>query len=250
MIDDEEVIVDEEDDIDTDAWMNTYADAITLLLCFFVLLYAQSSPDSEKLSKLASALQSELSGKPYMVEELLEGNVHMGQGETSEYDALVEKLGGLIDKNGLEEVVDMRLEEEGVVLQLGDSSLFDSGKADLKEGSKVMLNKVGTMLKDVGKTVVVEGHTDDIPMNNADFGSNWELSLHRALNVLNYLIDVAELDPSSYSAKGCGEYKPLVENNSAKNRAINRRVDIFIAQPKDTKTIESGEKAKTTEPTK
>ena len=168
----------EEDEVDTGAWMDTYADAITLLLCFFVLLYATSSPDSEKLSQLASALQSELSGRPYLVEEILDGNIHMGQGEVSEYDALVEKVGTAINEHGLTDLVTMRLEDNGVVLQLGDSSLFDSGKADLKPESKELLDKIGFILKDVDKTVVIDGHTDNVPMNSGLFKSNWELSLY------------------------------------------------------------------------
>lgn len=222
----------EEDEVDTGAWMDTYADAITLLLCFFVLLYATSNPDSEKLSQLASALQSELSGRPYLVEEVLEGNIHMGQGEVSEYDALVEKVGNAIDENDLTDLVTIRLEDNGVVLQLGDSSLFDSGKADLKPESKEILDKIGLILKDIDKTVVIDGHTDNVPMNSGLFRSNWELSLYRALNVLDYLIATADLDVSKYSAKGNGEYSPLVENDSDENRAINRRVDILIEQPK------------------
>lgn len=223
----------EEDDIDTGAWMDTYADAITLLMCFFVLLYATSSPDSEKLSQLASALQSELSGKPYLVEEMIDGNIHMGQGEENEYDALVEKIGTAIKENSLSDYVTMRLEDEGVVLQLGDSSLFDSGKADLKEESKEILDKIGVILKDVNKRVVIDGHTDNVPVGNGKYKSNWELSLYRALNVLDYLIATTDLDVSKYSAKGNGEYSPLVENDSDENRAINRRVDILIEQPKN-----------------
>lgn len=222
----------EEDDINSEGWLATYSDTITLLMTFFVLLYATSSPDVEKMSQLASALQSELSGTPYTVEEILDGNIHMGKGEVSGYDALVEKVGNLITDNGLEEKITMRLDEEGVVLQLGDSSLFDSGMADLKSSSKEMLQKVGVLLKDVDKKVIIDGHTDDVPMLTGEFKSNWELSLYRALNVLDYLITVADLDVSKYSAKGSGEYRPLVENNSPENRAINRRVDILIEQPK------------------
>lgn len=218
------------DDINTNAWMDTYADTITLLLTFFILLYSISSVDAEKLKLLSEALKDSLQGKA-KIEELQnieDLTVDINKEEKDEKEDLAEKLNKIIKDKHLTDVVKIREEERGIVLQLDETILFDSGKANLKVNSEKVLGTITTILKETPNDILIEGHTDDVPMYNEEFESNWELSTARAVSVVKYFVQSKKLDPIRFSVKGYGEYKPLVENDSSENKAINRRVDILI----------------------
>lgn len=226
------------DDINPNAWLDTYADTITLLLTFFILLYSMSSVDSKKLQELSYALQQSLKGN-VKVEDIIDideiDQVETEQPTTNQIeeqmqDDLIEKLNQTIEKNSFTETVKIREEENGVVLQLDETILFDSGKADLKDNSQYVLDMVKKIIEDLPNDVLIEGNTDNVPINNSNFKSNWELSTARAVNVVKYFVSEKNLNPTRFSVKGYGEYNPLVENNSEENRAINRRVDILIVK--------------------
>ena len=111
--------------------------------------------------------------------------------------------------------------------------LFESGKADLKEGAEHALDLIAISINDsfqldLGWEIRIEGHTDNIPISNKDFPSNWELSTARAISVVRVFIGNDHFLPSQLQAMGFGEYKPIVDNDSAENRRKNRRVDIKI----------------------
>ncbi|MEW9080423.1 flagellar motor protein MotB [Terrisporobacter glycolicus] len=220
------------DDINPNAWLDTYADTITLLLTFFILLYSMSSVDSKKLNELSNALQRSLRGD-VKVEELSDIKEIATKNEKSTeqiQEDLVKKLNETIEANSFTDVIKVRDEDRGVVLQLDETILFDPGKADLKKKSQNVLNMVTKIVKDLPNDVLIEGNTDDVPMFNKEFQSNWELSTARAVSVVKYFVSTKNLDPTRFSVKGYGEYKPLVENDSTKNRMINRRVDILIVK--------------------
>lgn len=220
------------DDINPNAWLDTYADTITLLLTFFILLYSMSSVDAKKLNELSNALQRSLKGD-VKVEELSDIKEIATNNEKSTeqiQEDLVKKLNETIEANSFTDVIKVRDEDRGVVLQLDETILFDPGKADLKKKSQNVLNMVTKIVKDLPNDVLIEGNTDDVPMFNKEFQSNWELSTARAVSVVKYFVSTKNLDPTRFSVKGYGEYKPLVENNSTKNRTINRRVDILIVK--------------------
>lgn len=220
------------DDINPNAWLDTYADTITLLLTFFILLYSMSSVDAKKLNELSNALQRSLKGD-VKVEELSDIKEIATKNEKSTeqiQEDLVKKLNETIEANSFTDVIKVRDEDRGVVLQLDETILFDPGKADLKKKSQNVLNMVTKIVKDLPNDVLIEGNTDDVPMFNKEFQSNWELSTARAVSVVKYFVSTKNLDPTRFSVKGYGEYKPLVENNSTKNRMINRRVDILIVK--------------------
>lgn len=223
-----------EDDINPDSWLATYADTITLLLTFFILLYSMSSVDSQKLKELSEAMQNSLQGTVEVseLENITDLKVQTGN---TDYENLVEKLNNVIDSNNLTNVVKIREEDRGVVLQLDETILFDPGKADIKGNSNDVLDAITTIINDTDNDVLVEGSTDDIPMNTEKYGSNWELSTARAVSVVRYFVEDENIDPTRFSVKGYGEYKPLVENTTDENRAINRRVDILIVEQKEKK---------------
>jgi len=221
-----------EDDVNTNAWMDTYADTITLLLTFFILLYSMSSIDSQKLKELSEALQNSLTGTVEIseIENIEDLKVQAGN---TEYENLAEKLNKIIENNGLTEVIKIREEDRGIVLQLDETILFDSGRADLKDYSREVLETITTIINNTDNDVLVEGNTDNVPMNNERFASNWELSTARAVSVVRYFVEIKNLNPTRFAVKGYGQYKPLVDNSTPENKAINRRVDILIVEQKE-----------------
>lgn len=239
------------DDVNTNGWMDTYADTITLLLTFFILLYSISAVDSEKLKQLNQALQSSLKGSTEVSEvknlDELEVKTKNPESGNTEYEDLAKKLNDTIEKNGLTEVIKLRKEDRGIVLQLDETILFDPGKADLKENNKEVLETITTIINEHDNDVLIEGHTDNVPMNNKEFASNWELSAARALSAVTYFVHEKQIDPMRFSVKGYGEYKPLVPNDTPENRAINRRIDILMVEQKvkgdkDNKDAQSNQK--------
>lgn len=220
------------EDINTNGWLDTYADTITLLLTFFILLYSISAIDSQKLNKLAEAMKKSLQGSTNITEIKNIEDLKVGEGK-SDYENLAEKLNTVIEQNALTDVVKIREEERGVVLQLDETILFDSGEAVLKDYSRNILNTITTVIKNIDNDVLIEGNTDNIPINNEYFKSNWELSTARAVSIVRYFVETKEINPTRFSVKGYAEYKPLVENNTEENRSINRRVDILIVEQKE-----------------
>lgn len=232
------------DDINPNAWMDTYADTITLLLTFFILLYSFSTTDNQKLKLIAEALKGQIEGIPMKVEgtsdisieELEQGigqGTGLGVGQGDPYKELVDKVTDVIDSNGLSDVVQIREENAGVVLQLNESILFDLGSAALKSDSIQVLDAISTIIPKIENEIMIQGNTDNIPINSGNYKSNWELSTARAVTVVKYFIETKGLDPTRLSATGYGEYRPLVDNSTEENRAINRRVDILIVQKKE-----------------
>lgn len=224
----------------TSSWLDTYADTITLIMTFFVLMYSMSTIDQAKLQQISSALNQILtgnSGESMLQYNIYDGEVPLVGGETkveitpeeiSPEQATYNEIKSFVDKNSLNDVVSIVFDERGVILQLKDSILFEKGKADLKDESLAILDKINTLIAELPNTIIIEGHTDNIPINTLEFPSNWELSGDRASRVLRYFTEVKGQNPSRFTYQGCGETKPLVENNSEENKAINRRVNILI----------------------
>ncbi|WP_300380712.1 OmpA family protein [Clostridium sp.] len=224
-----------------DEWLATYADTVTLLLTFFVLLYSTATVDSEKTKSISSAFTAMFSGDSgdtLLEYDLYNGAVPLIGGETK-YD--IEEMGNMspqakmynnvkdfISKNDLQEVVEVIDSEKGIVIQLRDNILFESASSNIREESKVILDKISTLISSVANPILVEGHTDNIPIRTMEFPSNWELSADRAVNVVRYFVESRGQNPSRFSAAGYGEYHSVAPNDSYENMARNRRVDILI----------------------
>lgn len=220
-------------------WLATFSDTVTLLLTFFILLYSFSTVDSNKFKQIATALQNVLSGQggvsmldynpqkgtvPIIGEQTDSGpTTNIGQ-EESMYDKVKE----FVEKNGMQSTVQIKEDERGIIIQLKDNILFESAKADLREESKAVLDKINSLINTFPNNIIVEGHTDNLPINTFKYESNWELSTARAVNVVRYFVESKGQNPSRFAAAGYGEFKPLVSNDSPENRAMNRRVNILI----------------------
>lgn len=218
------------DEIRTDGWMDTFADTMTLLLTFFILLYSISAVDSEKLKELSEALQHSLTGESSVKELQSIDDLKIEIEEGTKYEDLAAKLNEIIEQNSLTDEIKIREEDRGIVLEVDESILFDSGKAEIKDSSIHVLDTIATIIQETDNEIVAEGNTDNVPVNNAKYRSNWELSTERSLSIVRYLIEQKNINPNRISLKGYGEFNPIVPNDSDENRAKNRRVDILVVE--------------------
>ncbi|MGQ9674397.1 MAG: OmpA/MotB family protein [Chloroflexota bacterium] len=220
----------------SERWLLTYADLITLLLAFFVLMYAMSTADVKKFARLAASMQ-----KAFNV-GVLEGQTEFAivdQGGPTmttiaqalaqeDFEFISREMATFAREEGLGDKIEVTMRREGIAISLSDRALFASGRAELGMQSKRTLSKVAEILKRVPNEVRVEGHTDDVPTNNPEYPTNWELSTARSLAVVRYFIDEAKIPPARFSVAGYSEYRPVADNNSPENRAKNRRCDILV----------------------
>ena len=222
-----------------DEWLATYSDCVTLLMTFFVLLYAMSSVDENKMRALAQAFRSVMAGEAgdtILEYSLYNGDVPLIGGEiptdTVDGEKIEESMYYQVSKfvadHDLEAVVDIIESDLGVVIQLRDNILFETSKSDLRSESKEILDSISGLISSLNNNIVVEGHTDNRPINTAEFPSNWELSVDRAVNVVRYFVENGKIDPSRLSATGYGEFQPIVDNDTEENMEKNRRVNILI----------------------
>lgn len=229
----------------SERWLLTYSDLITLLLIFFIVLYTISKYDVAKFKQIAASLSSALSGSKYVISQspgpsiipLNQGLETVAQeGEITEekrMEAIKKKVENLIKNQGLEASVSVTLEERGIAIRIVDRVLFRSGSADLTPQAYQILLSIGKILKTNNTYYIrIEGHTDNVPISNEKFPSNWELSAARATNVLRLFIDKLGMNPKLLSEVGYGEFRPIADNTTEKGRSKNRRVEIVILRSK------------------
>lgn len=222
-------------------WMTTYGDMVTLLLCFFVLLFSMSSVDAQKFKSVVEAFQGSLGvldgGKTIddsaiVGKGLEDENIRAQIEESENFKKLEKELKEYLEKNKMSDDVSVMNENAGLLLRFKDNAIFDSGRAELKENSKNTLRYLSTLLEKQEletKYIRVEGHTDnDQIVNGLKYQTNWELSVARSSNVVRFLIEENNINPERLSAAGYSEYHPVAPNDSRENKAKNRRVDILI----------------------
>lgn len=257
--------IEEPEKNNSERWLLTYADLITLLMIFFVVMYSMSRVDAEKFQALAESLSVALGGgTPAVIEigdhpsgpSLIEthpdntpkpsgenideegaGGEGVGEGsgggETLEeitIEGIKQKLDKFAEDNKIQTQLVSSVEERGLVISIQDTLLFPSGSAEITPQAREILNKISDVLASAPNLIKVEGHTDNLPINTTRFPSNWELSVLRATNVLHMM--QAKIPPEQLSAAGYGEYRPLDSNETEVGRARNRRVDLVILRSK------------------
>lgn len=221
-------------------WLATYGDMMTLLLCFFVLLFASSTIDSEKYKAVVQSLSGSLgvldSGTTVTLEPLIKNfpsdTPTDAPTEYEEFSDMQEELQKILEESGLSGRVKLEINERGLLIRFLDSVLFDSGKADMTLPAMEIIDKVSDILSETNKLITVEGHTDNIPINTFKYPSNWELSTSRAVNVVKYMIDHNGIAAVRLSASGYADQHPINENTSIQGRKNNRRVDMVILRSK------------------
>jgi chemotaxis protein MotB len=155
-------------------------------------------------------------------------SVLSGEKDLGRFKKSVENLLGVNISKG---IVRVHMEPRGLIITLGEKGVFDSGSDQIKPEGKALLDELATSLVSVGNYIRVEGHTDNVPISNPRFPSNWELSTARATVVVCYLIQTYSLKAEMLSAAGYSEYRPVASNDTEEGKARNRRVDIIILNP-------------------
>lgn len=135
-----------------------------------------------------------------------------------------------VNQHGDLSSVGVKQDSEGIKFVIRASILFDPGSSQLRTDSYRILNELGAYLKTLNSDIVISGHTDNVPVNNKNYQSNWELSCDRAVKVLRYLTDSCAVNPKRFMAIGYGEYRPVADNGTAEGREQNDRVEILVAQ--------------------
>ncbi|WP_065235749.1 flagellar motor protein MotB [Legionella rubrilucens] len=219
---------------DTHRWMVSYADFITLLFAFFVVMYAISSVNVSKYKALSEGMNSAFNSKgvdraPVQFStNSKEGKalLEMKGSESEQFNALEKSLSELQDP-------DMNIHSDNgwVELDIKAGALFDSGSADLKPAGIVKLMKIAEIIRKVPYPIALEGYTDNVPINTPQFPSNWELSTARAA-ALARVLTIYGVDPGKITVTGYGEQYPVADNTTEDGRAKNRRVNLIIAKNK------------------
>ena len=233
-------------------WMTTYGDMVTLLLCFFVLLFAFSEIDAQKFDAVIQSFQGSLgildSGKAispsdYFVEADINEMATNSEVEAlKELHAIATELNEFLESKGYSEKVDIQFNERYVKLNFLDGVLFDPGKAVIKKEALPVLEAVAIKLVDYpNNRIKVEGHTDTVPIRTIEYPNNWYLAAARAIAVAEYYINVKGYDPKRLSAEGFGEYAPIATNDTAEGRMRNRRVEIKILNSFESQRVTNEE---------
>lgn len=230
---------------------------MTLMFALFVVLFASSHHDRHSIQRVSSAVKNgfqemgTFSDSSSTQPGLLAPSARLGirpgppenraaQGTDSNIDVveLQKKLSQALGKELQRQEVNMRMTPEGFVISLHELGFFDSGDARLLPGAADKIKKIAAILNQYGLDMRVEGHSDNVPIHNETFNSNWDLSTARAMAVAMMLLNESGVDPKRMSIAGYGQYHPAAGNDTPEGRRANRRVDIVIVsayRPTDSK---------------
>ncbi|HTB97736.1 MAG TPA: flagellar motor protein MotB [Terracidiphilus sp.] len=230
-------------------WLVSYADFITLLFAFFVVLYAFAKADEKKQAQVSATISEafQTMGSLTTLQKTQSGgssnahdrnsasagapdaaNVVMPSGIASDLELIRRRLQHDLSAQIAQHVVSIQLGQDGLVISLREAGFFNSGSAEPRNGTAGTLQQIADSVRNSPFAIRVEGHTDDVPIHCPSFDSNWELSSARATRITRMLIEQDEIPGARLSAAGYAEYRPIANNATPEGRAANRRVDIVI----------------------
>lgn len=220
-------------------WLITYADLITLLLVFFIVLYAGSQQDQKKFAILAQGLRSAFNnvategggGTTPVFTGTGSTNMAGSSQELQDFESITAILQKVAQEHGVADRISLRMEPDRITIGMDSDLLFDSANAVLRPSALAPLDAVAQALRDKPNEIRVEGHTDNVPISTTEFNSNWELSAARATAVLRRLLDPGGLAPDKLFAAAYGDTRPKADNSTLQGRATNRRADIVVLYP-------------------
>jgi len=233
-----------------ETWLIPYADLLTLLLALFIILFASSKVDAKKYSQIMQGLNSAFDGGVSVFEasdtlsidavsaneakKVLESDQNQKledqiTKEKQDMDAIKKKLDVFINENGLTLQLQTNVTDDMLKITIQDFALFDSGTAVVKPDAQKLAVVISDMLNMYPDyKVEVAGHTDNIPIKNYEFDSNWDLSSRRSLNFMKYLLKANNINQARFRSIGYGEYQPLDTNETLTGRSKNRRVEVNV----------------------
>ncbi|HNV68204.1 MAG TPA: flagellar motor protein MotB [Candidatus Ozemobacteraceae bacterium] len=223
-------------------WMLTYGDMVTLLLCFFVLLFAYSTTDIVKIKAVQQSMNDAFSfsfsinnqsGSAQRVVPGGKGFVNMpNAANMMPIPKIVQRAKKLLGKVSIRDNLEIVAGKQDVRLRVPSGVMFERGFAVLKPQAKELLDALSPLLTEVpDNDIQIDGHTDDAPLSNPQFPSNWELSTARASAVARHFIEEHEINPKRFCVRGFASFQPLYPNDTDENRAKNRRVEIVLVTP-------------------
>lgn len=223
-------------------WLLTYADMITLLVAFFVMMYSMSVLNLAKFRQVAISIRSGFGGQmddggSALMTQAVSGGKPTIMPEFSAIKSaqVAQQIRKYIKEKKLQDEVRLQETERGLVVSMvTDKMLFHKGQADISPEAGTIIDKVASLIANTNSLIRVEGHTDNLPISNDRYPSNWELSTARASAVIRFLIEHAHIASARLSAAGYADSRPLVPNDSEAHRAYNRRVDIVILRNGDS----------------
>ncbi len=235
-----------------DRWMVSYADFITVLFAFFVVLFASLNQDHHSIRRVSQAIHFGFETlEPFSGGYGDHGGPDSGhQRDSSTYmlpvQAAITRKSDAAEATGVDiaelrrqlelaigqelrnREITMRVTPEGFVISLKELGFFNSGQAGLRPGAAAKIERIAKVLSQHGFNLRVEGHSDNQPIHTAQFNSNWALSTARAMAVLLLLVHDSDMDPSKISLAGYGQFRPIADNTTAEGRKMNRRVDLVV----------------------
>jgi chemotaxis protein MotB len=233
--------------VNHERWLVSYADFITLLFAVFVVLYAAAHVDNDRMGVVSHAIKDAFKDMG-----VFHTSNSKSPNESLEFMATRPNDDSLADTTELRKLLSIALAPEinkkqaelrdgpdGLVISLQEIGFYDQGSDILKEASTGPLSHVATILKPTKLRIRIEGHTDNIPIHNVRFASNWELSSSRASGLVRLFIERYGMDPARLAAAGYAEYHPIQSNGTEEGRSLNRRVDIVVLDPPKRKAVPS-----------
>tara|TARA_R110001592_G_scaffold112297_7_gene310443 strand:- start:4678 stop:5517 length:840 start_codon:yes stop_codon:yes gene_type:complete len=241
------------------AWVLTFADLMSLLLAFFVLLFSFSEMDKQKFKELSGSMKDAFGvqrevpafkppiGTSMIAREFTPGTVRPTVVNEVRQEALREMttfVSEEADQNMLDDLEKVKahleleikdglveVENDGnkvIIIRIRERGSFPSGKSELSPGFDTVITKFGDVLNDIDGQIVVAGHTDNIPISTDRFYSNWDLSSARAATVIRSIVESSGQSPGRFRVTGYADTRPIDDNSTAEGRARNRRVEIFM----------------------
>ncbi len=221
-------------------WVISYADFVTMLLALFMVMFATSSMGDLKVKDVKNSIQKVFTSANIETKDTKTENVKNVEAEKtpeSQFNntgkTILDGGDGILDAQKIAEQIEKRYRckylcksnktDRGVVIRLNDTMLFDPGSAIIKPQAKATLDKISLSLAKFQNPVLIEGHTDSMPIRSEKYPSNWELSTARATNIIKYLTEAHKFPPSRLSAVGYGEYMPVSENTTPQGRAKKQK---------------------------
>jgi len=237
--------------VSRDRWLVSYADFITLLFGLFVVMYAFAKADQKKQMQVSEAIDSAFHSMGIFSEAALHqakdskasasaqkpvqpSNVVMGENMRSpaqvkeDLDHVGRDLSHALSNQIAERTVSIHMGRDGLVVSLREAGFFSSGSATPRPESAPTLRQIASKLGATAYDLRIEGHTDNIPIHNAEFDSNWELSSARATHIARIFLAMKAMPPDRLSAAGYAEFHPVASNDTAEGRGENRRVDLVV----------------------
>jgi len=203
-------------------WLTTFADVMSLMLTFFVMLFAATHLDKSKMEDTLGSLRGAL-GMMDRTKPVIVSSPEI----VRESEQIAEKIHYAVVSRGMGSEVQVKLVKGGVRISLASPILFDLGKAGLRPQILPLLDEISAIIKPLPNEIIVEGHTDNLPIHTERFPSNWELSAARAISVARYFIQEG-ITPSRIGVVGYADSRPLFPNDTPEHRQKNRRVEIFV----------------------